>query len=283
MISLGLIGFPLAHSLSPALHKAAFTALGMDGEYRLYPVAPGDMNGLAQLTKGIREGELQGLNVTIPHKQSILPLLDTLTPSANAIGAINTISFMDNKLIGHNTDAPGFLADLYGAVPHGFAEKKAIVLGAGGAARAVVYALLTDGWTVVLAVRKADLEQAAHLIAAMDRIDQKGATRFTLLDVDGLSSQLGGIRLIVNATPLGMFPDVGDCPWPEVLDFPQGAVVYDLVYNPRATMFIRRARAAGLRTASGIGMLVEQAALSFEIWTGRVPPRGFMVAQVEEK
>jgi len=283
MIRLGLIGYPLSHSLSPRLHAAAFAAVGLDGEYHLYPVAPDDNAGLAQLTTRIRKGELQGLNVTIPHKQTVIPLLDDLTPFAQAIGAVNTLFLKDNKLIGHNTDAPGFLSDLHKAAPKGFSEKKALVLGAGGAARAVVYALLRDDWGVTLAVRRADVEQAAALMASMKRDAGDRFHHPVLLEAGELSPLVDGIRLIVNATPIGMFPVVGNSPWPDGLLFPRCAVVYDLVYNPRETMFIQQARAAGLHTASGIGMLVEQASLSFETWTGRVPPRDGMFAAVEEK
>ena len=167
MIHLGLIGYPLSHSLSPQLHAAAFQALKLDGEYRLYPVAPNDNQGLAKLAQRLRLGKLQGLNVTIPHKQAILPLLDKLTPSAQAIGAVNTLYLKGDRLIGHNTDAPGFLSDLHNSFGQPTVEKNALVLGAGGAARAVVYALLTDGWNVTLAVRRADVDQAAALIESM--------------------------------------------------------------------------------------------------------------------
>jgi shikimate dehydrogenase len=283
MIRLGLVGYPLSHSLSPRLHAAAFTSLGLDGEYRLYPIAPDDSDGLARLMECICKSELQGLNITIPHKQTVIPLLDKLTPSAEAIGAVNTIYLKDDKLIGHNTDAPGFLSDLHKAVPKGFSEKKALVLGAGGAARAVVYTLLMDDWTVTIAVRQADVEQAAALILSMKRDAGYGSLRSVLLEAGELSPLLDGIRLVVNTTPVGMFPEVGYSPWPEGLLFPRDAVVYDLVYNPRETMLIQQARAAGLYTASGIGMLVEQAILSFETWTGRIPSRDVMFSAVEEK
>ncbi|MFH1524357.1 MAG: shikimate dehydrogenase [Chloroflexota bacterium] len=281
MIHLGLIGYPLSHSLSPQLHAAAFRALGLDGEYQLYPVAPDDNRGLAELTQRLRSGELQGLNVTIPHKQTIIPLLDELTPSAQAIGAVNTLYLKGDQLVGHNTDAPGFSADLRRSFPEVAGEKNVIVMGAGGAARAVVYALLTDGCNVTLAVRRADVEQAAALIESMRPAAGDGSVRSVLLEAEALSPLADGIRLVVNATPLGMSPKVGDCPWPEDLPFPRVATVYDLVYNPRETLLLRRVRAAGLRAASGIGMLVEQAALSFACWTGREAPREVMFGVVE--
>jgi len=281
MIHLGLIGYPLSHSMSPQLHAAAFQALGMEGEYQLYAVAPGDRQGLAKLTERLRKGELQGLNVTIPHKETILPFLDDLTPSARVIGAVNTLCLNEDKLFGHNTDAPGFLADVHRSFPQMAGEKEALVMGAGGAARAVVYALLTDGWRVTLAVRRADVGQAAALIESMCGVAGRHSMRNVLLEPEALQPVLDGIRLLVNATPLGMFPDVDNSPWPEGLPFPSRAAVYDLVYNPRETCLLQAARIAGLCTGSGIGMLVEQAALSFSCWTGKEPPREVMLATVE--
>jgi shikimate dehydrogenase len=247
----------------------------------LYPVAPDDRDSLVGLARRVRSGELLGLNITIPHKQTILPLLDELTPSAQAIGAVNTIYAKDGKLIGHNTDAPGFLSDLYRSYPQTFVEKNALVMGAGGAARAVVYALLADGWKVTLAVRRTDVEQAGALIESMCPVAGDESLRSVLMEADTLSPLVAGIRLIVNATPLGMSPKVDDCPWPEDLPFPRVATIYDLVYNPRETLLLRRARAAGLCAASGIGMLVEQAALSFACWTEREAPREVMFGAVE--
>jgi shikimate dehydrogenase len=281
MIQLGLIGYPLSHSLSPKLHEAALAAVSLQGEYRLYPVAPGEIGGLAVLTTRMRAGEIQGLNVTIPHKQAIMSLMDKLTASSQAIGAVNTVSWQEGMLIGDNTDAPGFHSALAKFLPNTAAKKKALVLGAGGAARAVVYALLKDGWMVALAVRKADLGQAGALIKSFAA--QAGAESMDLLLLE--SKDLGrlesGIQLIVNATPIGMFPDSDHSAWPEGFPFPQGAAVYDLVYNPRQTRLVREAQAAGLRAMTGLGMLVEQAALSFACWTGRDVAREILFGAVE--
>ena len=250
----------------------------MDGEYNLYPVSPDDPAALAALINRLRIGELHGLNVTIPHKQAVIPLLDELTPSARAIGAVNTIFVKDGKLIGHNTDAPGFLGDLYrlldsSGLPLASREqapalqKNAIVLGAGGAARAVVAALLSDDWKVALAVRPADLDQAREL-------SQYHSSLITYHSLSELATlELSNLSLIVNTTPLGMSPDTETCAWPEGLDFPKNAAVYDCVYNPRETLLVKRARAAGLPAETGLGMLLEQAALAFEIWTGATADR----------
>jgi shikimate dehydrogenase len=281
MIHLGLIGYPLSHSLSPKLHEAAFAALAIHGEYLLYLIAPGAIGELAELARHMHDGEIDGLNVTIPHKQAIIPLLDILTPSAEAIGAVNTLYLNNGKLIGHNTDAPGFLADQARFLRNSVIEKKALVLGAGGAARAVVYALLKDGWKVTLAVRRADLKQARVLIEALEPQTGSSSMDLVLLEAGDLERLGSRIQLIVNATPIGMFPETDISPWPNGLPFPKEAAVYDLVYNPRQTRLVKEAQAAGLRATTGLGMLVEQAALSFACWTGRDVPREVLYAAME--
>ena len=278
--SLGLIGYPLSHSLSPKLHHAALKAAGLEGEYRLFPIAPGEAGELKQQLEKVRAGEMQGLNVTIPYKQTIIPYLDELTPTARAVGAVNTIYFRDNKLTGDNTDAPGFLSDLkrflggslkteagptLSAAPR---RQSALIFGAGGSARAVVYALLQDGWHITLVARR--LEQAQTL-----------ANAYPLSPISNIQypiTQLpdAPITLIVNTTPLGMTPLIDTSPWPAALPFPENAAVYDLVYNPQTTVLVHTARAAGLPATTGLGMLIEQAALAFEIWTGRGADRGGM-------
>lgn len=279
---LGLTGHPLGHSLSPKLHAAALQAVGLAGEYNVYPVPPQDSQGLAGLLGRIRAGELHGLNVTIPHKQAVIPFLDELTATAQAVGAVNTIYLRDGHLIGDNTDAPGFLADLKKFLTtenteSAEKEKTVLVLGAGGSARAVVYALAKDGWTVTVAARRA--EQVQALVDDLHLSDHEFRLSAIEYQASTLSSLFSALSLIVNTTPLGMSPKIDVSPWPEALPLPQ-ADVYDLVYNPRETLFVRQARAAGLRAQTGLGMLVEQAALAFEIWTGRVPPRELMFAAV---
>jgi shikimate dehydrogenase len=277
---LGLTGFPLDHSLSPKLHNAALRTTGLEGDYSLLPVSPDDPQGLFELTCRLKAGDLNGLNVTIPYKKAIIPLVDILTSTAQAIGAVNTLYVLGNHLIGHNTDAPGFHSDLARFLPPGNLVKEAIVLGAGGAARAVIYALLTDKWKVTLAVRSADWDQASALMEAAKLYASDSYIRSVMLDTRNLS-QLNQTRLIVNATPLGMFPEIENSPWPAGCPFPEGAAVYDLIYNPPQTRLVKRAKAAGLQATTGLGMLVEQARLSFTCWTGRVVPREVFFAGVE--
>jgi shikimate dehydrogenase len=275
----GLTGYPLGHSLSPKIHAAALESCGLEGGYSLFPIPPNDLPSLQDLLNRVRSGELNGLNVTIPHKQAVISHLDDLTPSARSIGAVNTIFVKEGQLIGHNTDAPGFLADIQRCFSSFIIPHSALVLGAGGAARAVVSALLSDGWQVTLGVRPADVEQAEGLIHSFD---QDGLRRSVFMTAEELAPFLSGTSLVVNATPLGMSPEIGACPWPEGLGFPPEASVYDCVYNPRETLLVKRARAAGRSASTGLGMLVEQAALAFEIWTGHNPPREVLFAAVGE-
>jgi shikimate dehydrogenase len=274
----GLTGHPLGHSVSPKLHAAAFADVALQGDYLLFPVSPGDPDGLPGLMQCLRSGELHGLNVTIPHKQAVIPLVDELTPTARAIGAVNTIQLKDGKLIGHNTDAPGFWKDIQKILKPDVLPR-AIIMGSGGASRAVVYALLEHGWDVTIAVRAEDVGQAGALVRDMGTVAGPGGVRSVRLDA-GLASSLDRVGLVVNTTPLGMSPNVDSCAWPAGLELP-AAAVYDVVYNPRETLLAKQARAAGLPAATGLGMLVEQAALAFELWTGRAPAREAMFAAVE--
>ena len=273
MIKLGLIGHLLEHSLSPKIHMAALDSCGLKGEYSLYPIAPEVQEGLTDLLDRVRNGEITGLNVTIPHKQNVMPLLDELTPTAQAIGAVNTIWMQNGKLVGDNTDAPGFFAALEKFLTtkarRSTDTKTALILGAGGSARAVVYALVNDGWTIAIASRR--IEKAQALIAELSN----PKPRLTGIEYhsDAIHPLLPALSLIVNTTPLGMFPSIDASPWPEKLPFPPNAAVYDLVYNPRETKLVLNAHSAGLPATSGLGMLIEQAALAFEIWTDCSPPR----------
>ncbi len=175
MFSLALTGYPLSHSLSPKIHAAALKDCGLSGEYNLLPIPPGDLNGLTALLNRLRGGELQGFNVTIPHKQTILPLLDALTPAAQAIGAVNTVFGQNGQAVGDNTDAPGFLADLRHCFPS-LLVGKAQVLGAGGSARAVVYALTQAGWQVSISARRAGQAEELELLS-QGVIDHSGRDR----------------------------------------------------------------------------------------------------------
>lgn len=280
--SFGLLGYPLGHSLSPQIHAAARQVHSLVGEYRLF--ALDDKRDIPELIDRFREGTLQGLNVTIPYKSKVIEFIDEITPTARSIGAVNTISYQQNQVIGENTDAGGFLADLgrLGWFPESGRRRRALLLGSGGSARAVAYALHQHGWQLIIAGRR--LEQVEKLAGSLQNVKTDEGIEFgvasIILDQESLASIQHSPDLIVNTTPLGMSPHEDGCPWPADLALPPQAAVYDLVYNPVDTEFTRTARAAGLRAASGIGMLVEQAALSFEIWTGLAAPRDEMHASL---
>jgi shikimate dehydrogenase len=284
VIRLGLVGDPVEHSLSPVMHRAALAACGLEGDYTLFPIAAGDRAGLQDLLGEVRAGSIRGLNVTIPHKRQISSLLDTLTPTATAVGAVNTVSCSDGMLVGDNTDASGFLGALRGFLdahgrPFGGGHS-ALILGAGGSARAVVYTLTESGWNVTIAARRP--EQARRL--ARDFADHDvQVLDYAELPAAPVQDRIAACALIVNATPIGMYPDVDGSPWPEGLPFPRRAALYDLVYVPRVTRVVRDAGAKGVPATTGLGMLVEQALLSFVRWTGHTPSRDIMLSAVKQQ
>ncbi len=263
-MKLALLGYPLSHSVSPAMHNAALRQAGLAGwHYDAWPVAP---EHLADVVARLRDEDYAGANVTVPHKEAVIASLDGLTPVAQAIGAVNTLLKKDGRLIGHNTDAAGFLADLFA---HGvkLARRTVLVLGAGGAARAVVAACAGVGAAVRIAARKTVQAQAFTTLAPVTAYDWSRL---------GLLRASDGVTVIVNTTPLGMSPNTAASPWPDDVPFPPDAFVYDLVYNPAETRLVQRARAAGLNADTGLGMLIEQGALAFELWTGQSPSRALM-------
>jgi len=283
--SLGLVGYPLQHSVSPLLHTCALKTSGLTGDYRLYPVEPlpTGKEKLRAVVQRLMTGQISGLNVTIPHKTAIIKEIDKLSSAANLIGAVNTIYLRSGLVFGDNTDAGGFILDLERFISesgrsddinNNMTPKQALVLGAGGAARAVVHSLVQNGWKVIIAARNiTNSEAIAHSMIINGSVSSISSIR---LNIKSISLIKDSISLIVNATPVGMWPDASNCPWPLDLDFPPHGLVYDLVYKPRQTKLIKLAREQGLPAVNGIGMLVEQAALAFELWTGISPSRDEM-------
>ena len=266
-----VIGDPIAQSKSPAIHGYWVRKLGLEAEYRARHVTA---EGLAQyLAERGEDSAWRGCNVTMPHKQAIVPLLGRLEIGAELIGAVNTVTRRRNgMLIGSNTDGAGFLEPLRQdlAQPHLF--RMARILGTGGAARAIVAALAEEGFVVVLAGR--DAAKARALLEAVDpegehhAIDLGHFAESTDFEFD---DRKGCFDLIVNASPLGMAGQP-----PLTFDFshaPPGSVVYDIVTHPLETAFLKAARAAGFRTIDGLAMLIGQAAIAFEKFFGVAPPR----------
>jgi shikimate dehydrogenase len=254
---IGLIGYPVTHSASPRMQNSAFAATGLlNWQYELWPTLLEELP--ARIATIRTDPQIGGGNVTIPHKQNVMPLLDTVSPHARAIGAVNTIVKRDGRLHGDNTDWLGFLADLAWHGVDVSTLRQALVLGAGGSARGIVYALLKRGLTVSIVNR--DAARAQTLARDLVALGSVKAIRAV--------AEAAQPDLIVNCTSAGMEPNEHTTPWPDDVAFPANAVLYDLVYKPRVTRLLQQAQSAGARAIGGLGMLVEQGAAAFELWTG---------------
>lgn len=279
----GLIGDPVAHSRSPAMHNAAFAHLGIDARYELWHTPAAE---LSRRIASLRAPGVLGANVTLPHKEAVIPLLDALEPEAAQIGAVNTIyRHADGALVGANTDAPGLLADLReqaGFVPAG---RQVVVLGASGAARAAVFALVNAG-VARLVVANRTLQRAEMLVADLRAATSQSSSslpsaghapadhlRARALDDPALAETLAACDLLINATSVGWNDE--ETPLPEPPLSP-GALVYDMVY--RQTRLLRESAARGAHTLDGLGMLLHQGALAFTRWTRQQPPLEIMRA-----
>lgn len=274
----GIIGFPLEHTLSPAMHNAAFAKLGLDYEYVPFEVSPDD---LREALYGLRALRLRGFNVTIPHKETIIPMLDEVTKVARDIGAVNTVAIEDGKSVGYNTDGPGFINSLKEDAKFDPKGKKAVIIGAGGASRAVATMLAAAGIKSVVFSDMIDAK-AKHL-AGYIRTQMDIPAIAVKIDSHDLQESLDGSELLVNASPVGMYPKISESPLPEKIKLHSGLTVYDLVYNPQETELLKAARAVGAKSCSGLGMLVRQGALAFTIFTGEEAPIDVMwtAAQAE--
>ncbi len=283
LLRLGLIGFPLGHSISPAFQQPALDSVGIDARYELWET-PAD--ALPALGARLRQGDCLGANVTIPHKQAIIPYLDQVDPAAQAVGAVNTIVKRAGQLLGYNTDVAGFqcAVDQDGETP--LRDSRLLVLGAGGAARAVVAAgLLAGAEEIIVAARRP--EQAVRLVDELAAAGLgRGRTRLKALALgDGadLAAAVSRASVLVNATPLGTAhrPDAEALPLdPNLLH--RDLLVAELVYNPPETPLLRAARIRGARTVNGLPMLVYQGAAAFELWTGRPAPIELMRRHARE-
>ena len=255
----GVIGDPVTHSRSPAIHNAAFVALGLDWVYVAFPVAAGRGR---DAVAAVRTLGIAGLSVTMPHKSDVAETCDELTPSAAALGSVNTVVNRDGHVVGDSTDGPGLIAALRG---HGVdpAGRRVLVLGAGGAARAIVDALGRADATVTVAARRADAgARAAALAPGAAAID------FTELDI-----AVDAADVVVNATPIGM---AGEPPPFDPTRLAPHQFVYDTVYHPSPTPLLAAALQRGIPAADGLSMLVHQAALAFTLWTGEPAPLDVM-------
>lgn len=281
----GVIGHPVGHSLSPAMHNAAFEALGMNWCYVPLPVPP---DGLEAAIRGLGPLGFRGVNVTVPHKESVLKFLDEVTPCARALGAVNTIVVERDaggaiSLKGDNTDVEGFAGALWDGGVDVAGCGEVVVVGAGGGARAVVYALLREGVGHITLFNRS-LPRAEAL--ARDLGQHFGPHAHITVDYlsDGnLINAAAEAGLLVNTTSVGMWPDPEGSIWPQDRPVPGHLVVFDLVYRPRRTRLLEQAQESGAQAINGMEMLVLQGAASFSLWTGSQPPVDVMRAACEGK
>ena len=253
------------------MQDAAFAAAGLNWQYELWNTPLDELPARMRLIR--TDDGIGGANVTVPHKQNVMPFLDAISPQANAIGAVNTIVKTQVggsgwALNGDNTDWVGFLNDLrwHGVQPERLVPGAALVLGAGGSARGIVYALASAGLAVHVCNR--DESRARRLVESLQPLFPDTALRACPLAADAVAANARQTALIVNCTSAGMSPHADTTPWPEGATFPAGATLYDLVYKPAETLLMRQAARAGLRVIGGFGMLAEQGAAAFERWTG---------------
>ena len=260
MDRLGIIGWPVSHSRSPLIHNHWLNEMGLAGRYERCPIDPNA--DLKTALRDLAQGGFIGANVTVPHKENAFAAMDTLDAAAQSLGAVNTISFQDGQMHGSNTDGAGFIAGLDAVAPqHGWRNHPALVLGAGGAARAIIVALAAQGVPRIHLVNRT--KQRAEALGTL-------APQLHIGDWAARAALAKGCYLLVNTTSLGM---QGAPPLDMPLDYlPPQALVSDIVYTPLETDLLARARLAGLQTVDGLGMLLHQAALAFEIWLGQKPP-----------
>lgn len=270
----GVMGWPIAHSLSPTMHNAAFDALGLNWRYLAFPVRPRQVQ---EAVAGLKALGFRGCNVTVPHKEAALSFLDDIPERVRRFGAVNTLVIERDQegaptVSGENTDVLGFIRSLRqgGFEPTG---KQVLVVGAGGGARGVIYALCEAGAASVTVLNRTP-ERAATLVK--DLTECAIRTQLQAGTLDRLPDQAQHADLLVNTTIVGMWPHADASIWPDDLPIPSHLAVCDLVYRPLETRLLCQARACGAAAIDGLGMLIAQGALSFQMWTGQWPPEEVM-------
>lgn len=269
----GVMGDPIAHSMSPDIHNDAFEKENIEAVYHHFHVTK---EGLNDAVKGMKALGIEGFNITIPHKTSIIPFLDEVDELALAIGAVNTVVNKNGRFIGYNTDGKGFFKALCDEISGDIKAKKTLVIGAGGAARAIYFTLVKEG------VKQVDIanrtkERAAQLVS--DCPYDKVSKALSIIEAEESLSQYD---LIIQTTSSGMSPELDHSPL-KVDQLKTGAIVSDIIYNPLQTKLLREAGEKGAETQNGLGMFINQAALAFEIWTGIMPDTARMTDIVLNK
>tara|TARA_B100001105_G_C22397792_1_gene447652 strand:+ start:1998 stop:2855 length:858 start_codon:yes stop_codon:yes gene_type:complete len=270
---LGIIGYPIGHSISPIFQQAGLDHLGIDATYEKWEVTPEDVG---DFVAGLRAPGTLGINITVPHKQAVIPFLDEVDEWATAAGAVNTIVNHDGHLTGHNTDGPGFLRALLVETGYDPSRTRALILGAGGAARGILLALVRGGVdSLVIANRTLERAETLAKLASDNGVGSEAIS----LSGDALTEAAASANLIVNCTTMGMShgPDEHGSPI-SAAQIPATATVNDVVYTPLLTPILKEAAAAGATALGGLHMLVYQGVLSFQMWTGVDAPVDVMLA-----
>ena len=274
----GVMGWPVEHSLSPVMHNAAFDALALNWRYVALPVQPGQVGAAVA---GLKALGFRGSNVTVPHKEAVIPHVDELPAHVAQFGAVNTLIIRRGSdgrctVTGENTDVQGFAHTLQQG---GFElqGRRVLVVGAGGAARGVVYGLCQAGAAEIIILNRTP-QRAAALAADLSKQTPSTRLRSGALDGEALERHAAEADLLLNTTTVGMWPHVDASIWPDGCLIPSHLTVCDLVYRPLETKLLRQAQASGASPIDGLGMLIGQGALSFEMWTGQWPPEDVMRA-----
>ncbi|MDZ8085737.1 MAG: shikimate dehydrogenase [Nostoc sp. DedQUE12b] len=259
---LGVIGHPVEHSLSPVMHNAVIAQLELDYIYLPFPIEP---QNLEMAIAGLAAVGVAGFNVTIPHKQAIIPLLSEITPLAQTIGAVNTVSRQNNQWVGTNTDIEGFIAPLQTTYKQDWSQKVAIILGNGGAARAVVAGCTQLGFAQIHVVGR-NMQRLEEFRNSWS--NSSLAEKFQVHQWEELPKLIPQANLLVNTTPIGMYPKVNESPLSveEIANLPTGAIAYDLIYIPKPTQFLQQAEKQGAIAIDGLEMLVQQGVAALKIW-----------------
>lgn len=262
----GVIGNPIRHSKSPIMMNRAFRETGINGVYAAFHVTSDRVGDFAA---GVRAMGIRGVNVTIPHKLDIMSVLDEIDPSAQAIGAVNTIVNDDGRLIGYNTDGIGYVRSLKEEAERELEGKRIVVIGAGGAARGIIFALANE-MPDRITIANRSVERAKALADSLH-----GKAEIRAISMEGLQSACTEADIVINTTSVGMFPNTDETPIDASWLRP-GAVASDLIYNPLKTRFLHEAERRGCRIHGGLGMFIYQGAYAFEYWTGQPAPAAAM-------
>jgi len=266
----GLLGDPVSHSFSPLMHNHAFAQYDIDAVYVPFHVSP---SKLSEAAAGLRALQISGVNVTIPHKEAILPFLDEINPSAQLIGAVNTIVNVDGNLVGYNTDSSGFLRSIYQELAFQPAGHDVVLLGAGGACRAAVVALASAG-VHSISIANRSLSRAENIVFELSTSFKNVVFKALEYSENRYATAISTASLIVNTTSVGLQGE--ELNFLPLEDIKCSALIYDMIYSATGTPFLKRAQAAGLVCTDGLGMLAAQGEDAFSLWTGIKLPTGYM-------